>query len=171
MKFGKQGTPDVVLFENVEGILTAGEDDPTAYVDWFQGQMESITREEDSEATEGYGSVLDVLNAANYGVPQRHRRTIGLFVYGVDDSEVELPEQTHTEDPDEGSEREPWRKVKHVIYRDDLKQDFDLGKKQVDIEGYPDDPGHRTRRHRDSTIEMIRAIRKLPRDAHRLSKE
>lgn len=155
----RQATPEVVLFENVQGIMTAGEDEPTAYIDWLQGQMESITREDDSEATGGYGYAFDVLNAANYGVPQRRRRTIGLFVYGTDDSEVELPEPTHTEEPDKDDEREPWRTVKDAIYRDDLKQDLNLGEKQIDIEGYPDDPGHRARRHHDSTVEMIQAIR------------
>jgi DNA (cytosine-5)-methyltransferase 1 len=130
---------------------------PTDYVDWLVRRMGSITRNGDSEAEGGYGHELRVVDAADYGVPQNRRRTIGLFVYGASDEVIEFPEPTHAENPD--ADREPWVTVRDRIQRDDLKEDLDLGQRQVGIDEYPDDPAHRARRHQDSTIEMIDAIR------------
>lgn len=158
----REAKPHFVFFENVPGILTAGdgEDAPTTYIDWFQSSMRHITREGDSRDEGGYGINLRVVNAADYGVPQRRRRTVGLCAYGVEDDAIEFPERTHAEDPGSDSVEE-WKTVGETILGEesDLKIDLDLGETQVGIEGYPDDPAHRSRRHHDSTVEMIRAIR------------
>jgi DNA (cytosine-5)-methyltransferase 1 len=160
VEYIKEGKPDVVLFENVRGILSAGQEEPTDYIDWFLRQMRSISWSWESDEAGGYGVDLRVVNAANYGVPQRRHRTIGLFVYGADDEKVSIPDPTHAENPDPESDLKEWRSVSDAIERDNLKQDLDLGQKQIGIEGYPDDPAHRARRHHDSTVEMIKAIRK-----------
>ncbi|MGQ3412056.1 DNA cytosine methyltransferase [Natrinema sp. LN54] len=157
--FIREEVPDVVLFENVSNILNAGEEVPSTYVDWFIRQMKNITRPSDSPQEGGYGYTFKVVNAADYGVPQRRRRTIGIFIYGAEDEEVTIPAPTHARDPEEDSDREPWVEVQDRIFREDLKTDLDLGQKQTGIDGYPDDPAHRSRRHHDSTIEMIEAIR------------
>ncbi|WP_247006336.1 DNA cytosine methyltransferase [Halorientalis litorea] len=155
----REEKPDLVFFENVQGILTAGDEKPTTYIDWFKREMRDMSREDD-ESDAGYGINLKVVNAANYGVPQNRRRTIGICVYGVEDEEIVFPEPTHAEKPDEESNLEEWVTVNEKLDRDDLKQDLNLGQKQVGLDGYPDDPGHRSRRHKDETVEFIKAIRK-----------
>lgn len=160
VEFIQEETPDVVFFENVSNIMNAGEDVPTTYVDWLVRQMKTTVRDEDSLADGGYGYDLKIVNAADYGVPQKRKRTLGLFVYGAEDTEVSLPGPTHAEEPGEAGELERWRYVEDVIRRDDLKEDLPLGGSQTGIKGYPDDPAHRARRHHDSTVEMIQAIRK-----------
>lgn len=158
VEFVEEATPELVFFENVSNIMNAGDEIPTDYVDWLVRQMESITHDGDSQAEGGYGHELRVVNAADYGVPQKRHRTIGLFVYGVSDEEVKFPEPTHAKHPD--NNEEPWVTVRDRLRQDDLKEDLDLGQKQVGIDGYPDDPAHRASRHHDSTVEMIQAIRK-----------
>jgi len=160
VEFVREEKPDTVFFENVSNIMKAGEDVPSAYVDWLVSAMSEIVRDGDSATEGGYGHALEVVNAADYGVPQRRERTIGVFVYGADDDDIVLPNPTHAEDPEEGSSLKRWKTVRDVIFRDDLKTDLELGQKQVGIEGYPDDPEHRTRRHQESTVEMAKAIRR-----------
>lgn len=161
VEFIREGKPDVVLFENVPGILTAGGEEPTAYVDWFLRQMQEVCRYGDDEEEGGYGKDFRVVNAANYGVPQKRKRAIGLFVYGVDDDEIQLPAPTHDEDPDPESGRKRWMTVEDTILgKDYLKVDLDYGQKQVSIEDYPDDPAHRARQHKSRTIARTKAIRR-----------
>ncbi|UVE51808.1 DNA cytosine methyltransferase [Haloferax larsenii] len=156
----QEEVPDFVVFENVSNIMNAGDDFPGAYVDWLIRQMETTTREGDSEDVGGYGHDLRVVNAADYGVPQKRKRTIGLFAYGAPNEDVRLPEATHAKNPPRDSNLNEWKTVRDTIRRDDLKEDLELGQKQVGIDGYPDDPAHRARRHRKSTVEMAEAIRK-----------
>lgn len=151
--------PEMIFFENVPGILTAGDEVSTTYIDWFKRQMRNIVRPEDDDEEGGYGIKMRVVNAANYGVPQKRRRAIGLCVYGADDDDLVFPSSTHAQDPIEG-ELEEWVTVNDVIDREDLKQDLNLGQKQVGLEDYPDDPGHRSRQHQQQTVDLIQAIRK-----------
>lgn len=160
VEFIEEEVPDIVFFENVKNIMNAGEEEPTTYVDWLERTMREITRGGDTVEEGGYGVELEVLNTANYGVPQRRKRAIGLFVYGKDDEEISLPNQTHAESPDKDSDIEPWVSVNEALgEHTDLKQDLDAGEKQVDIEGYPDDPEHRARNHHQQTIKRMKAIR------------
>lgn len=160
VEFIEEEIPDVVFFENVSNIMNAGEDVPTDYVDWLVRRMATMTRIGDTLEDGGYGYELGVVNAANFGVPQKRNRTIGLFVYGTEDSELELPEPTHTESPGDDEDLRKWTTVRDTIRRDELKEDLDLGQKQVGIDHYPDDPAHRAHRHHDSTVKMIKAIRR-----------
>lgn len=161
VEFIEEEIPDVVFFENVKNILKAGEEVPTTYIDWLERTMREITRDGDSTDQGGYGVALDVLNAANYGVPQRRERAIGLFAYGRDDDEISMPDQTHSESPDEDSALEPWVSVNDALGGcSDLKQDLASGEKQVGIDGFPDDAEHRARNHHQETIERMKAIRK-----------
>jgi DNA (cytosine-5)-methyltransferase 1 len=162
VEFIEEEVPDVVFFENVRNIMSAGsEENPTTYVDWLIRNMGEITREGDSSGEGGYGVELDVVNAANYGVPQRRRRTIGLFVYGADGDEISLPDPTHAEDPDADEELESWRTVGEWLDRDWLRSDLESGERQDgSVEGYEADPAHRSRNHHTRTIERMRAIRR-----------
>jgi DNA (cytosine-5)-methyltransferase 1 len=144
----REEKPDLVFFENVQGILSSGEG---AYIKWFRNQMEKVTREEDTEEQGGYGVNLKLVNAANYGIPQRRKRTIGVCVYGADPDDIAVRSPTHTENPDEDDERERWRWVQDAIVRDDL-ENLSKGEKQ------DDDPAHRARNHRQKTIDLMEAI-------------
>lgn len=159
--FIREAKPDIVFFENVPGILTAGGEEPTTYIDWFLRQMRDISRDGDNKKAGGYGEDFRVVNSANYGVPQRRGRAVGLFVYGAEDDEVQLPDPTHEEDHDPNSSREEWVTVgDKILDRDFLKTGLELGQTQDGLEGYPDDPAHRARRHKSRTIERAKYIRK-----------
>jgi DNA (cytosine-5)-methyltransferase 1 len=162
VEFIRESTPDIVIFENVPGILTAGGEEPTAYVDWFLRQMRDMRREGDNGKGSGYGKEFQVINAANFGVPQTRERAVGLFVYGADDNDVQLPEPSHKENPGPESDYEEWNTVENeILGKDFLKVDLDLGQRQVDIEGYPNDPAHRARQHRSRTVNRAKYIRKF----------
>ena len=157
--FVKEEIPEVVFFENVRNIMSAGEENPTTYVDWLKRSMGEIVRKEDSQASGGYGVALDVLNTADYGVPQRRERTIGLFVYGKKDDEISLPSPTHAQHSRGGKQR--WKSVEETFDEvEDLKCDLGAGEKQVDVKGFPDDEAHRARNHHQSTVDRMKAIRK-----------
>lgn len=153
--------PDAVFFENVQGITNKG-DGETTYSQWFKDQMRGMARDDDPEQ-KGYGVNLNVVNTADYGIPQRRRRTIGICIYGASGSDIEFPPETHASDPDDQS-KEEWVTIGDVLRekyeQGRLKQDLNLGQKQVDIDGYPDDPAHRSRRHHSNTVETMKAIRK-----------
>lgn len=157
----REEKPSVVFFENVQGITNKG-DGETTYSQWFKNQMKQMVRDDDPEE-KGYGVNLEVVNAADYGVPQRRRRTIGLCIYGASDDEVELPSPTHAKNTENDS-KEEWvtvgDKLGEMYEEGRLKQDLDLGQKQDGLEGYPDDLAHRSRRHRKDTVEMMEAIRR-----------
>ncbi len=144
----REEKPDLVFFENVQGILSSGEG---AYIMWFRNQMEKMTREGDTEEQGGYGVNLKLVNAANYGIPQRRKRTIGVCVYGADSENITFRSPTHVENPDEDDERERWRWVQDAIVRDDL-DNLSKGENQ------DDDPAHRARNHRQKTIDLMEAI-------------
>lgn len=132
----EEANPEMVFFENVEGILNS---DGGVYVDWFKRRMDEL----------GYELELRLVNAADYGVPQKRRRTIGLALKGV--NEVPFPEPTHAEDPDADADREKWNTVEDAWEQVDLPE-LKRGEK------YVDDEAHRARRHHDSTMEIIQAI-------------
>lgn len=158
VEFVEEEVPNVVFFENVRNIMSAGQKNPTTYVDWLKRSMREITRGESDD--EGYGVALDILNAANYGVPQRRERTIGVFVYGADDSEIRLPEPTHSKDPSQDSDKKKWVSVSEAFDQvEDLKHNLKAGEEQINIDGYPDDTAHRARNHQSDTINRMKAIR------------
>jgi len=80
----KQARPKVFLMENVPGLQVSWND---SYYHLFKDQLESL----------GYTLSIQVLNAADYGVPQKRRR---LLVVGVRSGEFRFPEPTHG--PDRG---------------------------------------------------------------------
>jgi DNA (cytosine-5)-methyltransferase 1 len=133
-----EARPRVVVFENVPGILTRGNDQ-------YVHELKSYLRKA------GYGFTLDRLNTADYGVPQARQRTIGLGILGAESEKVSIPEPTHEESPPEASDRKPWTTVRDAIA--DLPP-LEAGETCTDL---PFD-GHRARNHRSDTVEFIRKI-------------
>lgn len=76
----------------------------------------------------GYATRFKVLNAADYGVPQRRKRFIALGLRGVVEPEFPLP--THTGHPSRQPGREPWVTVRQCfssIRPDDMKAALQMG--------------------------------------------
>ncbi len=71
--------PDAFVMENVPGLVAG---DRLKYLAEVIGQFEDL----------GFQVAWQVLNAAEYGVPQKRRR---LFVVGLRDTPFEFPEPTH----------------------------------------------------------------------------
>jgi len=137
-----EATPQVVVFENVPGIMTRGNEQ---YVDELKHYLRKA----------GYGFELDVLNTADYGVPQGRKRTIGLGVLGASDDDVSIPAPTHAPPEDaKGTDLNEWRTVEDGI--GDLPP-IEPGEScdAVDFDG------HRARNHQSSTVTFIE---KIPKD-------
>ena len=89
--------PKIFVIENVDRFLTSDE------FALLQDQIKG-------GALRDYEIRCGVLNAADYGVPQRRRRTI---VIGSRIGEIELPTPTHSRDGVDG--RTPWATVRDAI--------------------------------------------------------
>jgi len=131
-----EASPDIVIFENVKGIL---QSDGGQYMDWFKYWMRKA----------GYGIALDVVDAANFGIPQHRERTIVFCVHGVDSSKISFPEPTHRP-PNEAEKtgKKRWRTVQDAI--EDLPE----------LKAGEDSSinGHSARNHQESTLELIDAV-------------
>lgn len=83
--------PDFFVMENVRAITYDRNKHIIEYIEDRLNQME-------------YDYTYDVLNAANYGVPQTRKR---LFILGISDNKPKLPDKTHR--------KEEWVGVNDVI--------------------------------------------------------
>jgi len=131
--------PKVVVFENVPGLMMEKNEQ---YVEDLKHYLRKG----------GYGIDMQLLNTADYGVPQARRRAIAVGIKGVSDEKVSLPEPTHA--PPEKAESEgklPYRTVADVI--DDLPP-LEAGE-TIDDLSYN---GHRARNHRQKTIDFIKKV-------------
>lgn len=88
--------PRAVMMENVPGLAKRGK----YLLDVF---LERIDRM-------GYKPTIDILQVADYGVPQYRRRLVVLAGYGF---EIPMPKPTHSRDEQNGLP--PWRTVKDAI--------------------------------------------------------
>ncbi len=88
--------PRAVMMENVPGLAAKGSPLFTEFV----AKLRSL----------GYRPTWDVLQVANYGVPQSRRRLVLLAGRGF---EIELPAPTHSRTGANGLK--PWRTVRDVI--------------------------------------------------------
>jgi DNA (cytosine-5)-methyltransferase 1 len=99
MRFITNAKPQVFLIENVDRFSKSPE-------------FQMLLSEVDHGILKDYELSYSVLNAADYGVSQRRRRTI---VIGSRVGKIELPSPTHAKTPEAGSGRQPWRTVRDVI--------------------------------------------------------
>lgn len=123
--------PRHIAFENVPGMLTP------RWRPRFEALLEGL-------AELGYEHVWDVLDAADYGVPQRRRR---LIVVASRVSQPVLPVPTHGDPASSG--RPAWLTVRTAI-----GSLAPLASGEVD----PGDVYHRARRHSPLTLRRLRAI-------------
>ena len=80
----EQVKPKGFVFENVTGLMSARNSQGEKIIDLLKEAFRRI----------GYTITLRILNAADYGVPQRRRR---VFIVGLQEGEFYFPEPTHSE--------------------------------------------------------------------------
>jgi DNA (cytosine-5)-methyltransferase 1 len=94
--------PKFFLAENVKGILSLN-----------QGKVFEMILLDLANA--GYTVKYKVLNAANFGVPQKRERVIILGVRNDVDFILEYPEPTHTEKPELFENKKPWLSIGEAL--------------------------------------------------------
>jgi len=144
--------PQLFVLENVPGLANG------AGKRIFQDALETLREC-------GYSVVHDILNAADYGVPQRRKRVV---VIGSLNGSVSLPSPTHCSPRrlksslDTSTPLKPWRTV-----RDAIGNLRGLSSGKAD----PKDPLHAAPRHGEKALKRLRNIprnggsrNQLPRD-------
>ncbi|WP_404433906.1 DNA cytosine methyltransferase [Microbacterium lacus] len=99
MRFVMKSNPKVFVIENVDRFAKSPE-------------FQMLLAETESGALREYEIQHAVLNAADYGVAQRRKRTI---IIGSRVGSITLPAPTHAKNPAPGSGLRPWRTVRDVI--------------------------------------------------------
>ena len=92
----EQLAPPAVMMENVPGLAMKG----SARLDKFKARLHEL----------GYKISCEVLQVADYGVPQRRRRLVLLAGKGF---QIEMPKKTHSRSGNDGLKR--WVSVKSAI--------------------------------------------------------
>lgn len=77
--------PKAFVFENVTGLLSAKNSQGKKIIELLKNTFKEI----------GYTIEQQVMNAADYGIPQRRKRVI---IVGLKDAKFEFPQPTHSED-------------------------------------------------------------------------
>lgn len=134
----KEIRPSTIMMENVPGLAKG------AGSHLFEMAMQDLQ-------TQGYHLSYDVVDVADYGVPQRRRR---LVVLGSRSTSIEIPKATHSRAPREGQQR--WATVRDAIAQEDrpvtLKRAMALG-------GAHSVGWNVVRNLSDLNIERLRAVR------------
>lgn len=107
----KEVKPKMVMMENVSGITTKGK----SMLDKFAKRLTSM----------GYLINMNVLQMADYGIPQSRKRFVLLAGKGFD---VSLPKPTHSRKGDFKEKLKPWLTISEVIrnLREPVKLSFAL---------------------------------------------
>jgi DNA (cytosine-5)-methyltransferase 1 len=92
----KEITPQMVMLENVPGLIQRGK----SLFDKFVNILIDI----------GYLISFDVLQTANFGIPQNRRRLVLLAGLGF---KIPMPTPTHSNE--KGSNLKPWENIRSVI--------------------------------------------------------
>jgi DNA (cytosine-5)-methyltransferase 1 len=124
----KQIDPITFVMENVPELLRSAE-----YAE-FKLRAERL----------GYLVEGRILNAADYGVPQRRRRAIAI---GIRAGAVPWPEETHAEHPAAGAAHKPWVSFREAVTGLPLRPD-----------------GKSWHRRRNPRPESVRRYKAVPRD-------
>jgi DNA (cytosine-5)-methyltransferase 1 len=124
--------PRHLAFENVPGLVEKGR--WRGHFDVFSDRLEAL----------GYAITWRIIDAAEYGVPQRRRR---LLVIGSRVTAPSLPKPAYGEIEADGIK-------KFVTVRDTISHLTELESGEAD----PDDPYHRARRHNDLTLQRLASV-------------
>lgn len=132
--------PKILVFENVPGILKGKN------LEYFQKFLRTITKV-------GYGYRMGILNAADYGVPQRRKRIILLASRDLEIlKKLKLPERTHSHPRDsKHTGLPPWKTVRDVIA--DLLA-LEAGEAELS------DSLHVARKHTKRVLDIIKSLPK-----------
>lgn len=85
----EQVRPKAFVFENVTGLLSAKNSDGEKIIELLHKAFQTI----------GYSITQQVMNAADYGIPQRRKRVI---IVGLQEGVFEFPKATHSENGETG---------------------------------------------------------------------
>lgn len=99
MRFVRAAEPEIFVVENVDRFSKSPE-------------FQMLLAEADHGVLKGYELTHAVLNAADYGVAQRRKRTI---VIGSRVGKIAMPAPSHAKDPVPDSGLLPWRTLRDVI--------------------------------------------------------
>jgi DNA (cytosine-5)-methyltransferase 1 len=124
--------PRHIAFENVPGMLS------TRWRRHFDALLNGLDEL-------GYDSTWSVIDAADYGVPQRRKR---ILVIASRITEPALPQQSHFEDPTDR------RRRRYTTVRSAIGHLLPLESGEYD----PDDEYHEARVHSDLALARLRAI-------------
>jgi DNA (cytosine-5)-methyltransferase 1 len=124
--------PRHLAFENVPGLVEKGR--WRGHFNAFRKRLKDL----------GYTIKYDIVDAAEYGVPQRRRR---LLVVGSRVTDPSLPKPEYADVEADGIKR-------FVTVRDTISHLTELNSGEAD----PDDPFHRARRHSDLTLRRIASV-------------
>jgi DNA (cytosine-5)-methyltransferase 1 len=134
-------SPKIVLFENVPGLLDS-KNKP------FVEEIKEYLRKS------GYKLDMQLLNTADYGVPQDRDRVIAIGIRGkgIKSDDVSLPNSTHAP-PEEAarSDKKPYKTVADVIRG---LPELEAGEKADEVPFN----GHRARNHRQDTVDFMKKI-------------
>jgi DNA (cytosine-5)-methyltransferase 1 len=128
--------PKAVIFENVLGIVRG---EGNEYFQNFLLRMEKM----------GYTNAWDVINAADYGVPQFRKRVIALSVKN-DLGRLTFPPKTHAHPAKIKDGQKPWKTVRDAI--GDLPP--------LNPGEHSSIPNHSARMHSPKVLEIIKSIPK-----------
>jgi len=99
----KKKRPNKFLMENVTGLKSAKDEMGNRVLDLLIRKIESL----------GYSVTTTILNAADYGVPQRRKR---LFIMGTTGSErIQEPKPTHSQENIDNENLHKWVTVEEAI--------------------------------------------------------
>lgn len=124
--------PKVVILENVRGLSLPVN---VKFLENFVDRIRGL----------GYSSSIGILNAADYGVPQRRMR---LILIGEREGLASLPQPSHF-NPKKSKKQKVWRTVRNAIR--------DLPTLRAG-ESSHSDPLHRASSHSESVLRIIRNI-------------
>lgn len=106
--------PKFFFFENVDRMMNTffvkekvGDSERVPMVQYFEETMESI----------GYKGKFEIVNFADYGLPQNRRRLVGVFArehFGIDKEDL-IPPTTHTASPSLFDDKPPHIKLREAI--------------------------------------------------------
>jgi len=131
----EQIKPEAFVFENVTGLLSAKNKQNEKIIDLLTIAFEEI----------GYKIQMQVMNAADYGVPQRRRRVI---IVGLINKSFVFPAPTHSQ---KNAELLPYVSVKDAL--DDLMPPVTDENSSVGYRCEPQNDYQKLMRSRNSTTE------------------